>query len=109
MDGRKNNGGHSTKSKSLNDKRLNPAKKLLSKYINDELNYSKLKKLMNKLYNDGIAGDTKSSTIFLSYTLGKPQESVDITTDGEKINSYDLSKASDAEIDALMAIYKKDE
>lgn len=108
MDGRRNNGnkGHSTRAKSSNDKRLNPAKKFLSQYIDKDFNYEKLKKLLDKLYDDGAKGDVKSTTLFLSYVLGKPKDEVDITTDGDRINSFDLSKASDEQLNALLAIYK---
>ena len=106
-DGRANNGnkGHSTRAKSENDKRLNPAKKLLSKYITEELDYKKLTELLDKLYKDGLKGNTKSSTLFLSYVLGKPKETVDITTDDKPLNSYDLSKLSDTQLEALLILH----
>ena len=78
MDKRKGNGGHSTKPKNPNDKRLNPAKQLLERYISEEFTYDKANKLFTKLYNDGMNGDVKSATLFLSYTLGKPKETKDI-------------------------------
>ena len=81
MDKRKNNGGNSTKATRLSDKRLNPAKKLLEQYINEEFGYTKMKGLFNKLLKDGMAGDTKSSSLFLSYVIGKPTEYKEITLD----------------------------
>jgi hypothetical protein len=39
---------------------------------------------MNKLYNDGISGDTKSATLFLNYTLGKPKETKDLRIEMDK-------------------------
>ena len=78
MDKRKQNGGNSTKAKRADDKRLNPAKQLLERYISDEFTYDKANKLFTKLYNDGMNGDVKSATLFLSYTLGKPKETKDI-------------------------------
>lgn len=81
MDKRANNGGHSTKAKSKHDKRCNHSKKLLEQYINEEFDYSKMKKLFNKLLADGMNGDTKSTTLFLSYVLGKPTEKKEITVD----------------------------
>lgn len=76
-DGRKNNGGNSTKASRPDDKRLNPAKQLLNKYIDAEFDYTKLSALLNKLYKDAIGGDIKSASLFLSYALGKPKESHD--------------------------------
>lgn len=77
-DGRKNNGGNSTKSKKGTDKRTNPNKKLLEQYISEDFDYDKLSKLMKKLYTDAIAGDVKSASLFLAYILGKPKETKDI-------------------------------
>jgi len=77
-DKRKDNGGHSTKAVKPTDKRLNPAKQLLERYISEEFTYDKANKLFTKLYQDGMNGDVKSATLFLSYTLGKPKETKDI-------------------------------
>ena len=84
MDKRANNGGNSTKAKSLNDKRLNLAKQLLQEYLDKEFDYTKLNKIMNKLYTDGMNGDMKAATLFLSYALGKPKETKDIQLTVEK-------------------------
>ena len=87
-DGRKNNGnkGHSTKAKG-HDKRTNPSKALLLQYIEEEFDYGKLKKVLNKLYSDSLTGDTKSTSLLLAYILGKPKESRDITSGGEIIRT----------------------
>jgi len=77
-DKRANNGGHSTKATKATDKRLNPNKRLLDQYIEQDFDYDKLSKLMQKLYTDAIAGDVKSAALFLSYILGKPKETKDI-------------------------------
>ena len=74
LDKRKDNGGHSTKATKATDKRLNPHKALLDKYITEDFNYDKLKELMEILYKAGVKGDTKSSSLFLAYILGKPIE-----------------------------------
>jgi hypothetical protein len=84
MDKRKNNGGNSTKARRPDDKRLNPAKALLEKYINEEFSYDKANKLFNKLYQDGMNGDVKSATLFLSYVLGKPKETKEIQVELDK-------------------------
>lgn len=78
------NKGHSTKAKRADDKRLNPAKQLLEKYISEEFTYDKANKLFTKLYQDGMNGDVKSATLFLSYTLGKPKETKDISVEVSK-------------------------
>lgn len=82
-DKRTNNGGHSTKATSKHDKRCNPSKKLLEQYINEEFDYTKMKKLFNKLLADGMNGDTKSTTLFLAYVLGKPTEHKEISLDND--------------------------
>lgn len=76
--GRKNNGGHSTKSTKATDKRKNAGRKLIEQYLGEDFDYDKLKKLMDKLLKDGMGGDTKSSTLFLSYVLGRPKENIAI-------------------------------
>lgn len=82
-DKRANNGGNSTKATRASDKRLNPSKKLLEKYINEEFDYPKMKKLFNKLLADGMNGDTKSTTLFLAYVVGKPTEKKEISLDND--------------------------
>lgn len=87
MDKRSNNGGHSTKAKRLDDKRLNSNKGLIAQYVREDFSYDKLKALMNKLYDYAIKGDTKAATLFLAYIEGKPIETknIDVTTDGEPV------------------------
>ena len=82
-DNRANNGGHSTRATSKHDKRCNHSKKLLEKYITEEFDYPKMKKLFNKLLADGMNGDTKSTTLFLNYVLGKPTEKKEISLDND--------------------------
>jgi len=82
-DNRANNGGHSTKATSKHDKRCNPSKKLLEKYITEEFNYDKMKGLFNKLLKDAMNGDTKSTTLFLAYVVGKPTEKKEISLDND--------------------------
>ena len=107
MDNRRFNGnkGHSTRAVRPDDKRLNPAKKLLSKYITEDLDYTQLSKLLNSLYQKGLKGNTHAASLFLSYILGKPKESVDITTDDKPLNTFDLSKLSDTQLEALLVLH----
>jgi len=108
-DGRRNNGnkGHSTKARSLNDRRLNPAKKLLKQYLEEEFDFDKFKALMNKLYDKGMKGDVKSTTLFMAYTVGKPKESIDLTSGDEPINNFSLSDLSKAELAILLKIHER--
>lgn len=86
-DKRKDNGGHSTKAKRPDDKRLNQAKRLLDKYIKENVDDEKFKALMDRLYNDAINGDNKATTIYLNYVLGMPKQTADISSNGESINN----------------------
>lgn len=85
MDGRKNNGGHSTKSKKANDRRRNDAKNLLQKYLDEAVDYKKVKDLMESLYSEAKnKKDVKSATLYLNYVLGKPRETKEIKLEIEK-------------------------
>jgi hypothetical protein len=78
MAGTKNNGnkGHSTKAKRADDKRLNPHKKMMDRYIAEGFDYGKLTELMNTLFKAAKEGDTKAATLFLNYVIGKPKETI---------------------------------
>lgn len=103
-DGRKNNGGNSTKAVREDDKRLNHAKRFLKQYVSNDFSYDKFKELLNSLYDKGFNGDVKAATLFLQYTVGKPTEYVDITSGDEPIgNDIDYSKLS---TQALLEIAK---
>jgi len=73
-DKRANNGGNSTKSKKPTDKRKNPHRQLLQRYIKEDFKYKDLKEILGKLLKEAKKGDVRASTLFLSYILGKPQE-----------------------------------
>ena len=76
MDKRKNNGGNSTKATKASDKRLNPHKQMLERYVAEGFDYDKLKELMNTLFTQAKGGDTKAATLFLNYVIGKPKETI---------------------------------
>tara|TARA_R100000935_G_C2830519_1_gene164764 strand:+ start:73 stop:363 length:291 start_codon:yes stop_codon:yes gene_type:complete len=86
MDNRKNNGnkGHSTKAKEGTiDKRKNEYRKALEEAsdkqdVIDVINMIKIKAIKDK--------DIQAGKLFLEYYIGKPKDSVDITTNGEMIN-----------------------
>ena len=75
MDGRKNNGGNSTKAKGV-DKRKNEYKDVVNQVMTTE----NLCKVLNMLFNKAIKDeDTPAAKLLLEYSLGKPKETKDIT------------------------------
>jgi len=84
MDGRKNNGnkGHSTKAKGI-DKRTNPYKNA----VRDAVSADDVIKVLKAMYKKAVdKQDTKAAQIVLDYTVGKPKQQVDVTTDGEGLS-----------------------
>ena len=82
MDKRKNNGGNSTKAKGF-DKRKNEYKEVLNNAITPEELTSVVKMLLKKSVKDN---DTMAAKLLLEYYLGKPQQSMDITSNDETLN-----------------------
>jgi hypothetical protein len=84
MDKRKENGGHSTKAKEGTiDKRKNEYREALSEAsskqdVIDVINMIKSKAVKDK--------DTTAAKIFLEYYIGKPKDSLDITTNGDSVS-----------------------
>ena len=76
MAGNKNSGGHSTKATRPNDKRLNPHKQMMERYVAEGFDYGKLTELMNTLFKAAKEGDTKAASLFLNYVIGKPKETI---------------------------------
>ena len=74
MDKRKQNGGHSTKSKGV-DKRKNEYREALqlAADVNDVVKV--LQTVFKKATNDN---DIPAAKLFLEYYLGKPKESIDL-------------------------------
>ena len=83
-DKRKKNGGHSTKSKSGLDKRVNTSKKDLEQYKEIHASYIELEKVLNKIKDLALAGDMKAAALWLSYILGKPIETKDVKVELNK-------------------------
>lgn len=87
MDGRKNNGGHSTKGfagrkpKAEEDKLI----ERLDAVINQDKVLEKLKQLIEK-------GDQRAITLYFNYRYGKPKESVNLTSEGFNLNFRDILK-----------------
>ena len=83
MDKRKNNGnnGHSTKAKEGTiDKRKNEYKDALSEASTKQDVINVITMIRDKAVKDQ---DIPAAKIFLEYYLGKPKDSLDVTTNGE--------------------------
>ena len=75
MDKRKQNGGHSTKTKGA-DKRKNEYKDVVKSVVTVEKLAEVLKMLLGKAIDEQ---DIPASKLLLEYSLGKPTETKDIT------------------------------
>jgi hypothetical protein len=84
MDNRKNNGGHSTKSKGA-DKRKNEYRNALELAASVENVVEVLKTVYDKAVNKQ---DMSSSKTIFRILLSKPKESVDIHTSGDSVVSF---------------------
>ena len=92
MDKRKNNGGHSTRSKGV-DKRKNEYKDALD-LAGD---VDSVSNVIGMLYKKAVEDrDTNAAKIYLEYYLGKPKQTVDQNTN-LNINDFDISKIYDPE------------
>lgn len=89
MDKRKNNGGNSTKSKKGFDKRKNEYRKALEQAATVQDVVDVISTVKDKAINKQ---DIQAAKLFLEYYLGKPKETMDITTDGQKLSFKDLLK-----------------
>ena len=79
MDGRKNNGGHSTKGRA-GRKPKTQEKELIEKLdniINNEEVIKKLKHLIDK-------GDMRALNLYMGYRYGKPRETKDISINDDQ-------------------------
>ena len=80
-DGRKNNGGHSTKGyagRKSNSEQIKLAQQMDAVEIPDTL----WRILADKVKE----GDTQAIKIWLEYRYGKPKQSTDVTTNGNQVN-----------------------
>ena len=81
MDKRSSNGGHSTKAKDgVIDKRKNEYKDALSEASTKQDVINVITMIRDKAVKDQ---DIPAAKIFLEYYLGKPKDSLDVTTNGE--------------------------
>ena len=80
---RAENGGHSTKTKEGKiDKRKNEYKSALQEASTKEDVISVIQMILNKAVRDE---DIPAAKLYLEYYLGKPKDSLDVTTNGESI------------------------
>ena len=97
MDKRINNGnrGHSTKAKEGSiDKRKNEYRDALSEASTKQDVIDVINMIKNKAVKDQ---DTRAAQIFLEYYLGKPKDSLDITTNGDSITLPTINFTSNNE------------
>lgn len=82
MDGRRNNGGNSTKAKGF-DKRKNPYRQA----IKDAFSDVEVINVLRKMYTQSVdKGDVQATKVFLEYTVGKPKEEVSIALEDGSLN-----------------------
>jgi hypothetical protein len=87
MDGRKNNGGNSTKAKGA-DKRKNQYREAVGIAASVEDVVDVIKMLLLKARDNK---DVKAAQLFLEYTIGKPKQDVDLSvSEGVSIGFIDM-------------------
>ena len=85
MDKRKENGGHSTKTKGP-DKRKNSYREA----INDAFTSEDVIQVLRKCKEDWLEHDNiQAAKVFLDNLVSKPSQEVDVTSNGETIKSID--------------------
>ncbi len=84
-DKRKNNGGHSTKSKGI-DKRKNEYRKALEEACTPE----DVVKVLQALRTEAFTGDIPAVKLFLEYYLGKPTQTIEQETTHKVVTELDL-------------------
>ena len=87
------NVGWSTKTKGV-DRRKNQFKQL----INDATSEQNFISVFQTLEASAMSGDVQSAKLYLEYTVGKPMQSVDITSDGGSVNIPTISFTSTIDI-----------
>jgi len=79
-DGRANNGGNSTKAKGV-DKRKNEYREALREAVSMD----DFKAVIEKLVEKAKDGDVRATQELLNRVLGKPDQSIDVTSEGAGI------------------------
>jgi hypothetical protein len=80
-DGRKNNGGHSTKGYAGRKSKENQLKLI------EQMDAVEIPETLWKILAEKVKeGDTQAIKIWLSYRYGKPKQFTDVTTNGNQVN-----------------------
>ena len=80
-DGRKNNGGHSTKGYAGRKSKENQLKLI------EQMDAVEIPETLWRILADKVKeGDTQAIKIWLSYRYGKPKQYTDVTTNGNQVN-----------------------
>jgi hypothetical protein len=80
-DGRKNNGGHSTKGYAGRKSKENQLKLI------EQMDAVEIPETLWRILADKVKeGDTQAIKIWLEYRYGKPKQSTDVTTNGNQVN-----------------------
>ena len=80
-DGRKNNGGHSTKGYAGRKSKENQLKLI------EQMDAVEIPDTLWRILADKVKeGDTQAIKIWLSYRYGKPKQYTDVTTNGNQVN-----------------------
>lgn len=85
-DGRRNNGGHSTKGRAGRKPKAQELK--LAESMDKILNYPEVLEKLSVLV---AQGDFNAIKLWLEYRLGKPQASVDLTSNGETMTTFTVN------------------
>ncbi len=108
MAGNKNSGGNSTKAVRLDDKRLSIGRRLLNEYVTNHVTPDKIAEVMNKMLEIAKGGDKHAASLYLSYVLGKPKESLDLTSGEEPLQSgFNLKGLSDSELAIVLKLHER--
>ena len=83
MDGRKNNGGHSTKG--FAGRKSKSEELGLSNLMDAVIGSEKWQRLIDVIYRDAISGSAPHQKLLLEYKYGKPKQQMDITSGGKEI------------------------
>lgn len=98
MDGRRNNGGRrpgAGRPKKSDEKKLIER---LDRLIDPDKAIEVLGKLISKQ-------DIKAIRLYLEYRFGKPNTKVDVTTGGEKLQGFNLSKLTDEQLAVILKLH----
>jgi hypothetical protein len=87
MDGRKNNGGHSTKGAAGRKPKADEVKLIesLDNHIDSQEVFDTLHGLIKE-------GNIRAIQLYMNYRFGKPKENVTLNSDGFNINFKDILK-----------------